>query len=284
MQLHQPPYEHSRRSPSMRVAAWLVIVAMLAGCTRDVVRGPMDTRHYSVDMDRLDARRIVADSLEIDSVVLTPAQWPLEASFKNLFQGDFVGVFDNFDLSFRSSRLRNDTLERLFDEGYLPVFLRVRNPGAGDARFIPGSLVVLADKGTTLYPVSADDLPGRFSEIDWGKTGLGVVLVALMVVLIVASAKEGRSGGRGLYHVPRTTVSITDRGRSRRSRRGRGYAGLDRRRPVEPHVTGRRDRRQDRHEVPSGPGSLGSARGCRLRPGRQHPAQPHHGRGCPPRG
>lgn len=202
----------------MRVFAWVVLAAFLAGCTKDVVRGPMDTRYYAVDMAQLDSRRIVAGGLEMESLVLTPAQWPLEASFKKLFQGDFIGIIDNFDLSFRSSRLRGDTLERLFDAGYLPVFLRVRNREPGEARFAPGALVVVADGSTTFYPVSPAELPGRFREIDWAQTGMGVVLVALMVVLIVASAKEGRSGGRGFYRIPRTRFAVTGGGGRRRGR------------------------------------------------------------------
>ena len=58
----------------------------------------------------------------------------------------------------------------------------------------------------------------------------------------------------------------------------RRYAGLDRRRAVQPHPHGRGRRGQDRHEVPPGAGKLGAARGRGLRPRRQHPAQPRHGR------
>lgn len=197
----------SRKHPRLlRLLAWVVMVAFAVSCTKEVVRGPLGTRHYSLNMDRLDPHRITAEGLEIESVVLTPAQWPLEASFKQLLQGDFMGVIDNFDLSFRSSRLRDDMLELLFDEGYLPAFVRVRNTGASDRAFEPATLTVVADKDTTFYPVPAEDLPGRFQQIDWAQTGLNVVLAALLVVLVVAAAKEGRSR-RGVsfgarVHVP----------------------------------------------------------------------------------
>ena len=202
----------------MRVLAWIVLLAFLAGCSKDVVRGPMETRHYSVNMEQLDAQRIAAGALEIESVVLTPAQWPLETSMKNLFQGDFIGVFDNFDLSFRSSRLRGDTLERLFDAGYLPAFVKVRNTGELVTLFSPGTLVVKADKDTEFYPVSAESLPGRFREIDWARTGVNVVLVALVVALVVASAKEGRSGGSGFIRMTNPNLNLSG---SRRGGRGR---------------------------------------------------------------
>ena len=66
--------------------------------------------------------------------------------------------------------------------------------------------------------------------------------------------------------------------RARRHRLGRRHAGHDRRRPVQPYAPGRGDRRQDRHEMPAGPGKLGAVRGRRLRPGRQHIDEPRHGR------
>ena len=58
----------------------------------------------------------------------------------------------------------------------------------------------------------------------------------------------------------------------------RRYPGHDRRRAVQPHAPGRRGGRQARHEVPAGAGELGAVRGRRLRPRRQHPDEPRHGR------
>ena len=205
------PNEFPRHPRLLRLLAWIVMAAFAVSCTKEVVRGPLGTRHYSLNMDQLDSRRIDAEGLEIESIVLTPAQWPLEASITQLFKGDFMGVIDNFDLSFRSSRLRDDMLELLFDEGYLPAFVRVRNTGASERALEPATLTVEADKGTTFYPVPAEDLPGRFKQIDWAKTGFGVVLAALLVVLIVASAKEGRSR-RGVSFGARVHVPLTSGG------------------------------------------------------------------------
>ena len=59
---------------------------------------------------------------------------------------------------------------------------------------------------------------------------------------------------------------------------GRGHAGLDRRRAVQPHPAGGRGRRQARAEGPAGAGALGGLAGPGQRQGRQHPAVPDHGR------
>ena len=58
---------HSHPSRLMRALAWVVLLTFLAGCTKDVVRGPMDTRHYAVDMAQLDARRMVTNNNNDDN-------------------------------------------------------------------------------------------------------------------------------------------------------------------------------------------------------------------------
>ncbi|MCZ6646104.1 MAG: hypothetical protein O7B79_07675 [SAR324 cluster bacterium] len=208
-----------RFSRLMRALAWLLIVLFAASCTRDVVRGPLEVRRYTVDWDSLPSRRTAVNGLVVDSVVLTPAQWPLEGSVKQLFAGNFQGVIENFDLSFHSSTLRDDMLERLFDKGFLPVLLRVRNEGQSGTVFEPSQFAVRADADTVFFSLPAEELPGHFKEIDWGKTGANVLLAALVVVVLVAAAKQGRSRGRGRLYVPGRLHVSGDLGT------GRGTAG-----------------------------------------------------------
>ena len=66
--------------------------------------------------------------------------------------------------------------------------------------------------------------------------------------------------------------------RRRRARAGLRHARLDRRRPVEPHATGRRGRRPPRARLRARAGALGRLGRPGLRPGRQHPALADHGR------
>ena len=66
--------------------------------------------------------------------------------------------------------------------------------------------------------------------------------------------------------------------RRRRARQGLRHARLDRRRAVEPHAPGRRRLGPPRASLRARAGELGRLAGRRLRPRRQHHAQPHHGR------
>ncbi len=91
------------------------------------------------------------------------------------------------------------------------------------------------------------------------------------------SRRPGRAlrQARGLQLGPRLRRQQAAQARVHHPRRARlqcRSAGLHRRRAVEPHPHGGGGRGQDRHEVPAGAGELGAARGCRLRPRRQHHA------------
>ena len=69
----------------------------------------------------------------------------------------------------------------------------------------------------------------------------------------------------------------------RRPRAGLRHPRLDRRRPVQPHPPGRRRRRACWPEVRPRPGELGRLAGRDVRPRRQHPLEPAHGRRRPAR-
>ena len=66
--------------------------------------------------------------------------------------------------------------------------------------------------------------------------------------------------------------------RRRRARPGLRHARLDRRRAVQPHAPGRGRRGGVRAEVRARAGALGGVARRRLRPRRQHRAEPDHGR------
>ena len=71
--------------------------------------------------------------------------------------------------------------------------------------------------------------------------------------------------------------------RRRRAGHRLRHAGLDRRRAVQPHAPGRGGRRALRARLRARAGELGRLARRRLRPRRQHPAQPDHGRRRPAR-
>lgn len=216
---------------SMRFLTLLILFAFLVACTRQVVRPPVP-KELAVDWGALDPSRISWDGLEVEGVVLTPARWPLEGSLKNLLRLDFIGVIDAFDLRYHSSSLREDVLEKLFDEGYLPAYLRVKNGGAQPRGFLPARLVARADGETLFYPVPPGELPARFREMDWARTGLTLVLVALVVVLVVLGSREGGNFPSAAtntirFDLPReTALSRGAEGPAAAGAGGRSTAGL----------------------------------------------------------
>ena len=190
-----------RYSTNFRLISALVLVAFLVGCTKTVDRKPLETRRFQVVWEDLNTQKVLLPGgLVAEGVVLTPAQLPLEASFKRLFQFDFIGFFTEMDLRFSSSSLDHKVLRQLFDEGYIPSLVRVRNDSQAPRQFLPDQLMLQADGETTLYPVSPEGLPERFKNIDWAKTTLTVVFAVLIVFIILLAAKEGKGGNLNLFN------------------------------------------------------------------------------------
>lgn len=181
----------------MRLTALLVLTALLFACTHQVAREKVGVREYRVEWEALKAPLLRWEGLEAQGVVLTPAQWPLETSLKRLMEFDLEGFIAGLDFSFHSSRIPTGVLEELFEEGYLPAYVRVENPGEEPRRFDPLQLAVNVDERVFMTPIYPEDLPATFKRIDWIRTGTAAIAMALVVVLLVAAAKEGRSS-----HVP----------------------------------------------------------------------------------
>lgn len=176
----------------MRPIALIVLAAFLFACTSTVPRQGVEVRRYRVEWDKLDAQQVKLGALEVRGVVLTPAQWPLEAGLTRLFEGDFTGFIEGLDLSFQSSRLPAGVLRDLYEAGFLPVYLRVRNPGPKPLDFQPIRLGVRLDGDKVLRAVPVNELPKHFRRIDWATTGATVIVVLALVVLIAASSRNNR--------------------------------------------------------------------------------------------
>lgn len=179
-----------RCHPVSRVFAVVLLAAFLAACTRQVARPPLETRHFRVNWEDLPRQRVEWAGWVAEGVPLTPVQWPLQASLNELLAGDFVGVIDRFDLRFHSATLEGDVLEKLFERGFLPAYLRVRNTGEARRTFRPEALTLEADGEALLFPLPPAALPRYFEEIDWARIGSGVVVAALTLALILLARQS----------------------------------------------------------------------------------------------
>ena len=181
----------------MRPIALIVLASFLFACTSTVPRPAVEVRRYKVEWDKLDSQQVKLGAvgvrgIEVRGIVLTPAQWPLEAGLTRLFEGDFTGFIEGLDLGFQSSRLPDGVLRDLYDAGFLPVYLRVRNHGSKPLDFKPIRLGVQLDGEKVLRPVAVEDLPRSFRRMDWARTGATVIVVLALVVLIAASSNRSR--------------------------------------------------------------------------------------------
>jgi hypothetical protein len=177
--------------PLRTLAALLTLAAFLPACTRQEVRPPLEVRHYRVDWERVGDPVVTGGGTRVQGMLLPPTQWPLEGSLKRLLHGDFLGVWDAFDLRFHSSEIPTGVLEDLYDKGYVPAYVRVFNPASTPIPFTPVLLVVRDRAGVELAAAEPDELPRVFSRVDIERTVFLVVGVALLVAAVVAG-REGR--------------------------------------------------------------------------------------------
>ncbi|MDH5750931.1 MAG: hypothetical protein OEZ59_00760 [Deltaproteobacteria bacterium] len=191
------PGETTWKGLLKQLTAMLALAALLASflpsCTRTVPRAPVREDHYRVNWEQLEHTPLRQGGLVLRPLIMTPTRYPLEASFKRMLELDIAGVWEGMDFRFHSSTIPDGALERLYDEGYLPVYLQVSNPGEKPLVFNPDRLSVGGGGDVYMYPVKSAELPPELVEVDVEKTVISVLAAALIVVLVVAAAKDGKS-------------------------------------------------------------------------------------------
>jgi hypothetical protein len=191
---HRPPH---RFHLLFQQISLLTLADFLAACTKNEIRGSVEEQHVQVDCVRTGTPVVKLAGLDARGVILSPSQWPLEASVKHLFRGDFSGVIDAFNWRFQSSKIPSGALEDLYDAGYVPAYVRVVNASDQPMAFSPTSLVIRDKLGAELSSIDPVSLPDRFQKIDWKKTGIVVAVSVLIVLVIVLAASSGKGHGGG---------------------------------------------------------------------------------------
>ncbi len=222
-------------STGFRLAALLVAMALLAGCTREVARPAIETRHFGVDWEHSAVEALPLDGLTLRGIVLTPAQWPLEGSLKRLLASDFIGVIDALDLRFHSSTVPGGVLREIYDAGFLPVYARVTNTTSEPRGFFPQRLTVQGEPGRVLYPVEAQSLPQHLRRMDWERTAV-VTLAALVLVAVLVAGREGRLDARSAGDVTDLSARVIVAPCGTRRAGGAGRSGAEPAPPADPGV------------------------------------------------
>ncbi len=182
----------SRRAAHLRARGLAALLAgLLAGaCTHEVPLPPVETVRLRVDWPAQALPHANLDGVDVQGLVFTPAQWPLEASLKKLTAGDLVGVVEAFDLRFKLSTLPAGALQDLFDQGFVPAYVRIENRGRAPRVFLPERLALQVD-GTRQWPSAApEELPTSMTAVDWRRTGLTLVVITVLVVLLAAQSRN----------------------------------------------------------------------------------------------
>ena len=184
-----PAIAGARRLRARCLAA--LLAGLLAGaCTHEVPLPPVEAVRLRVDWPAQALPHSDLDGVDVQGLVFTPAQWPLEASLKKLTRGDLVGVIEAFDLRFKLSTLPGGALQELFDQGFVPAYVRVENRAGAPRRFLPERLALQVDGTRQWQPAAPEELPTSMTAVDWRRTGMTLIAITVLVVVLAAQSRN----------------------------------------------------------------------------------------------
>lgn len=145
------------------------------------------------------------EDLQIESQVYIEEKYPLNDFFHDLKSGKLTQAFHNIDLKYRPSNSKSQVLRELIADGYIPVYVRVKNIGKKSIRITERNFF-LVDKGVRINAILSTNIPKEFSRFNSTAVAANVYNVTVTTVAIVgviallaaaAVAAKGNTGGFG---------------------------------------------------------------------------------------
>lgn len=123
-------------------------------------------------------------------LVYSSAKWPISDFFQRLSEGEVKKAFQQLDIRYIPSNSDNGAIQKLLDQGLVPVFVKVTNnfevPTQMDL-----SILELGDEGEKFYAIPAEQLPREFSNLNFAAIGANVantVTVFVGIAVVIAAS------------------------------------------------------------------------------------------------
>lgn len=182
----------------LRPTTLFVLLFFLASCTGPggfpILFGDIFLHHYKVDWESLNLKQHRKGGLIWEGVAITPEQWLPKGELEKLLEGYFPWIIEAFGLKFRSSQIMDGALQDLLEQGFLPAYVRVFNPGSNPHTFMPGRLTIEVNRRSYLQPVSPWKLPEKYRAFEWKKFWNALGNVAVTITMILGSGAFENSG------------------------------------------------------------------------------------------
>jgi hypothetical protein len=146
--------------------------------------------------DKTPESRVAHSTLQIESIVYSQTKWPLTDFFERLMDGEFRDSIAKVDLRYTPSNTQNEILRELIDDGFIPVFVNIKNTSSIPIK-ISESQFYLESDSSHIPAIAADRVPRMFKRfspeaVAASVYNVGVVVVtsAVLLAALVAIAKD----------------------------------------------------------------------------------------------
>jgi len=146
--------------------------------------------------------QIQKPEVEIQYLIYQQSKLPLGDFFSHLKRGDYNKAFRRIDFRYRSANFKDEAMAELLEAGFVPAYVKVKNPGSTPLQFDEKSFA-LSSEDVSLKAFYSDQLPKEFKRLSPKAVAAnvyntGVVIVGFAAVLaayfVVASAANGQPG------------------------------------------------------------------------------------------
>jgi hypothetical protein len=186
-----------------------LVMSLLVGLSLIVNSGCIHTsaiedRNLSLkESDKTAEQMSERTSLRIESVIYSEGKWPLSDFFSRLMAGEFKEAIAKVDIRYVPSNTKNEILRELINDGFVPVFVRVKNTSAVPVQ-VSEAQFHIEDGKIRVRAIESTQIPRVFkrfsSEAFIANTiNVGAVVLAFTVLFYAMAESDNYGNGFRLF-------------------------------------------------------------------------------------
>ena len=180
------------------------------GCIQ-VAKNETNAIHLQESRRNLSAIQMPSN-VKIEFQIYQYEKLPLNDFFYHLKNGDLSNAIQGIDFKYIPSNMENEAIERLFENGLLPVFIKIHNFETKSINISEENFLLL-NNDEQLRPISTGQMPKVFSEFNPSAVAANFVNVAGVIVgfsvliLLMAEGTRHNSYNFGSLDFPSASPS-----------------------------------------------------------------------------
>ncbi len=144
---------------------------------------------------------------EIKSLIYLPSKLPLSDFFSRLANGEFANAFKRIDLNYKGSNSKNEALQKILDDGIVPVYVEIKNTSQ-KSKFIYEKSFALANGKDQILAIDEREVPKEIRRLNPKAVAadafnFGVVVIGMAAILVALVAVSAGCPGCNLWDLGR---------------------------------------------------------------------------------